>query len=161
TPPRREHFPIRNRIISGLCSAVVVVEASARSGSLITARLAGEQGRDVLAVPGSIFSAGSEGAHGLIQDGAKLLHSIEDLFEELRVERPVGRPKPRRQELPALDPPAERLLSALSRDEARHIDSIASSLGSRPGELAELLLTLEMSGDIKDVGGGRYLRMRE
>jgi len=159
TPARREHFPIRNRIISGLCSAVVVVEASARSGSLITARLAGEQGRDVLAVPGSIFSGTSEGTHRLIQDGAKLLHTLNDLFEELRIERlPPGSPPP---PLPPLDPASARLIAALSRDEARHLDQIGASLGQTPGQLAEALLTLEMNGDIKDIGGGRYLRLRD
>ncbi|HVR42561.1 MAG TPA: DNA-processing protein DprA, partial [Thermoanaerobaculia bacterium] len=83
TPPRREHFPVRNRIIAGLAHGVVVVEAGAKSGSLITARLALEGGREVFAVPGSIFSQTSEGGHRLIQDGAKLLHSMDDLWNEL------------------------------------------------------------------------------
>src|SRR5262249_57149281 len=81
--PRAEHFPIRNRIIAGLSAGVVVVEASRRSGSLITARLANESGRDVFAVPGSVFSQTSIGTHELLRDGAILCRGAEDVLSEL------------------------------------------------------------------------------
>src|SRR4029078_10147160 len=83
TPPLPFHFPLRNRLISGLSRAVVVIEASEKSGSLITARCALEQGRDVLAVPGNVLSGRNRGAHGLLRDGAKIVESADDILEEL------------------------------------------------------------------------------
>jgi len=152
TPPRAMNFPIRNRIISGLALGTIIVEASNHSGSLITARMAAEQGREVFAVPGSIFNERSEGSHRLIQYGAKLLHSVADVFEELPQ---LASPALRRDEVSLVDFP---LLAFLSADEGITVDAIAHRAQKRTEDIAQDLLRLEMEGVIRALPGARYIR---
>ena len=155
TAPRPQNFPVRNRVIAGLACGVVVIEAGERSGSLITARLASEEGREVFAVPGSIFSPATTGTHRLIQDGAKLLHDLDDLYDEL----PDLRPTHASSTHPA--PPREPALAALwarvPSDDAIHPDALVDGATPLP-RLLEMLLALEVAGLVRRVGGGRYVR---
>ena len=159
--PQARHFPARNRIISGLTRAVVVVEAAAKSGSLITARNALDQGRDVLAVPGHPFDARAAGCNILIRDGATLVRSAEDIIEELAIPEPV------QPDLPLADEGHESL-----RDSAKLHDKILNRLGpiplaedqlifdlkSKAKSLAPALSTLELHGKILRRAGGLLSR---
>lgn len=154
-PPAPANFPVRNRIIAGLALGTVIVEATARSGSLITARLAAEQGREVFAVPGSIFSAGSEGTHRLIQYGAKLVHDANDVLDELSGFNRLVLPGDAQPESPLRE-----VLEAFSREEALHIDAAAAKLGRPVGSLSESLLQLELGGWVRALPGARYVRVK-
>jgi DNA processing protein len=157
TEPRPQNFPIRNRIIAGLSAGVVVVEASRRSGSLITARLAADFGRDVFAVPGSVFSETSSGAHELLRDGAILCRGAEDVLAELFPS--VG--PPQRAVAGAagsadLSAEARRILEALSREEALSAEELAQSLDLPAATVLASLFELEGTGLALPVEGGRY-----
>ncbi len=153
TEPRPEYFPVRNRIIAGLASGVVVVEASRRSGSLITARLANDFGRDVFAVPGSVFSDTSSGVHELLRDGAILCRGAEDVLSELFPS--VGKPRP----VPAaaaavnLSPEARTLLAALSREEAVSAEDLVAATDLPAATVLAALFELESAGlAVEDAG---------
>jgi len=155
TPPDSDHFPIRNRIISGISLGVVVVEATLRSGSLITARFALEQGREVYALPGNVDSARSEGANRLIKQGAKLVLQAEDIVEEILPHlKQASAPEPPR---PKLSGEEEKILSVLER-EAMHIDPITAKTGLPSSKVAAVLLSLELAGHVKQLPGMRFLR---
>jgi DNA processing protein len=142
-------FPLRNRIISGLSRAVVVIEAGERSGSLITARMALEQGRDVLAVPGNVLSGRNRGAHGLLRDGAKIVESADDILEELG----MGALAP---SAPA--PTADPILACLVPGEPSDLDEISERTGLNATRLLARLFELELQGAVVRVGGGRFVR---
>jgi DNA processing protein len=152
TPPRAPYFPLRNRLISGLSEAVVVVEGRERSGSLVTARRAAEQGVDVLAVPGPVDALTSAGPHALIRDGAPLVRDAADVLAALGIElpRPTGAAK---RDDPA-DPLARAILRAL-RHEPQSRDALAERLGRPPAVLAAPLLALELAGRLTEDRDGR------
>jgi DNA processing protein len=160
TPPVADHFPRRNRLISGLSLGVLVVEAARESGSLITARLALEQGREVFAIPGSIHSPLSRGGHSLIRQGAKLTEHVDDILEELelRLPEPVAATRARGASPPRLDPTQRRVLDALGF-EATPFDSLVERLGLPVDALSAALLSLELEGRIASAPGGAFQRL--
>jgi DNA processing protein len=152
TPPLPQFFPQRNRIISGLSRAVVIVEAGERSGSLITARCALEQGRDVLAVPGNVLSGRNRGGHALLRDGAKIVEDADDILEELT--GVVGRVPAADRIMPCADP----VLACLTPGEPCDLDGISERSGLSPARLLPRLFELELQGLIRRAGGGRFVR---
>ena len=161
TPPRREHFPRRNRLISGLSLGVLVVEAALRSGSLITARLAAEQGREVFAIPGSIHSPLARGCHALIRQGAKLVETAQDIIEELGALAGFLAAAPRAAAGPVLgvtlDPAQQEFLELIGHDPVE-LDTLIVRSGLTPGRVSSMLLLMELRGLIEARPGGRYQR---
>ena len=176
TPPLQHNFPRRNRIIAGLAQGVLVVEAALGSGSLITARLATESGREVFAIPGSIHSPLARGCHRLIREGAKLVETAEDVIEELRGRlgwpAPTPQPKPqgRRTTRTMATPPASVAQAHLALDDETaqvlalighdpvDIDTLAARSGLTVDALYAILLPLELDGHLARMPGGRFQR---
>jgi DNA processing protein len=158
TAPESSNFPPRNRIISGLARAVVVVEAGIESGALITARYAVEQGREVFAVPGSIYAPMSKGTNKLIFDGAAPLLKMDDVLHSLDVEK-VQAYKQARLFLPADD--MEKKILAELGDEPVHIDEIRAGADISAADAISKLTILELTGHVKNVGGMNYVLIRE
>jgi DNA processing protein len=157
-PPLPRHFPLRNRIISGLSRAVVVVEASERSGSLITARQALEQGRDVLAVPGGIASGRYRGCHALIKDGARLVETVEDILDEIGWTPPQTRGQGRRADS-CKSSKLSTLEAMMPLGEPVDIERLADRAGASIQRILADLLDLELSGRIQRISGGVVVRV--
>lgn len=145
TLPQDWHFPKRNRIISGLSRAVVVVEAMERSGSLITARLAADQGRDVMAVPGTFVGGRNRGANALLRDGAKLVESAVDILQELGLDGTLAQRGPLRESPEVVE---------------FTVDQVAEQMKITPGEALARLLEWELTGEVQRIGSGRFARTR-
>jgi len=160
TPPRPGLFPRRNRVISGLSLGVLVVEAALRSGSLITARQALEQGREVFAIPGSIHNPLAKGCHQLIRQGAKLVETGADVLEELAPQlqvHPTAAASAAEPPEPVLDADYRKLLDALGFDPTS-TDTLIARTGLSAAEVASMLLVLELEGHVSSQAGGRFQR---
>ena len=144
-PPLPHHFPMRNRIISGLSLAVVVVEAPEKSGALITASAAAEQGRDVMVIPGPVAGGRNRGGHLLIRDGAKVVETADDILQELNLGSDPAQIGPGRGQTP--------------ETVEFTVDEIAASTGELPNIVLARLLELELAGRIQRIGGGRFIRV--
>jgi len=156
TPPLPANFPKRNRIISGLSQGTLVVEAALQSGSLITARMAAEQGREVFAIPGSIHAPQSRGCHALLRQGAKLVESAEDVLEELRL--PAAAPAPAGDAPDATTPAQQEVLQALGFDPLG-LDALVARTGLDAATLQVRLLELELDGRVARLPGGLFQRL--
>ena len=172
SPPKRQHFPSRNRIISGLSLAVLVVEAGLNSGTLITARKAAEQGRDVFALPGSLNNPMAKGCHRLIREGARLVETTADIMQELgpvaaelqmeirqRLDMPDEAPKkPLQSKESLLDDADYRIVWEVLSHDPKPVDTIIEQTRLSAREISSMLLMMELKGMVKKHGGGRYVR---
>lgn len=158
TPPLAFHFPMRNRLISGLSRAVVVIEASEHSGSLITAACALEQGRDVMAVPGNVLSGRNRGAHALIRDGAKIVECADDIVEELAWTPAPRVPPAATSTDTSTTTSGDPLLHLMRAGEPYDLDGLAAAAGIDGVRLLPRLLELELRGLVRRVEGGRFVR---
>ncbi len=165
TPPRSYNFPQRNRIIAGSSLGTLVVEAARRSGSLITARLAGDYGREVFAIPGSIHNPLAKGCHELIRQGAKIVDDVADILVELAplLSTEIGavdadRPRESKPRVFTEETEYEELLEVMGFDPVS-LTSLAERSGLTPAELSSMLLILEFDGLVEALPGGRYARM--
>jgi DNA processing protein len=158
TRPEGSNFPPRNRIISGLSLGVLVTDAGVRSGALITADFAAEQGRDVFAVPGSILARGCAGTNALIRDGAKVVLGPEDILEELNLTM-VAEQAEARQVLP-VDATEAALLARMSA-EPTHVDELRQQVGLPIAQVTSTLALMELKGMVRQVGGMKYVVARE
>ncbi|MEJ2229860.1 MAG: DNA-processing protein DprA [Nitrospirales bacterium] len=166
-PPHSYHFPQRNRVISGLSLGVIVIEATSRSGSLITARMALEQNREIFAVPGNVTNTLTRGPHRLIKEGAKLVENPLDVVEEiLPMLEPSFRDHLEKERLalqsqpsaPSLGPEEQRLFDCISLEPVS-LDDLISQGSYAPSEVMSILLSLEIKGLIKQIPGLQYLRV--
>ncbi|WP_405232973.1 DNA-processing protein DprA [Lentisalinibacter salinarum] len=171
SPPEAWHFPRRNRIISGMSLGTLVVEAAQRSGSLITARLAAEQGREVFAIPGSIHNALARGCHRLIRDGARLVESADDIFAELAPlagalgtrlgKSPSGGDSAAAEAAESeRDGDYDKLLEALAWEPV-DMDTLIERSGLTIDQLSSMLLILELEGEVETLPGGKFSRVRQ
>lgn len=158
TQPRGDYFPRRNRIMSGISLGVLVVEGDVKSGAIITARWAADQNREVFAVPGSIFSPQSRGTNDLIQQGAKLVQSVEDVLEELNLTM-VPHQIEMQELMPATDTEAE-LLRHITKEPV-HIDEVCRHSGLPVATVSSVLAMMELKGLIKQMGPMAFVRARE
>jgi DNA processing protein len=158
TPPLPLLFPLRNRLISGLSRAVVVIEANEKSGSLITAACALEQGREVMAVPGNVLSGRSRGAHALIRDGAKIVECADDIVEELCGLASRGRPHETGLSSTSSGVSVDPIVAGMEAGHAYDVDGLAEVSGLANVQLLSRLIDLELQGRVRRVGGGRFMR---
>ena len=153
TPPLSANFPRRNRLIAGLAQGTLVVEAALKSGSLITARLSAEQGKDVFAIPGSIHASQSRGCHALIKQGAKLVESVQDVLEELHLTGVTDQTTPE-----AVPAPVDDLLQHLGFDPVG-LDALQARCGLDTADLQAQLMALELDGKVARLPGGLFQRL--
>jgi DNA processing protein len=159
TKPEKQNFPRRNRLISGLSLGVVVIEAGAKSGALLTAQHALEQNREVFAVPGNIGTKTSEGTNRLIKEGAKLITSVEDILEELRMYTALHQKEKSKIEKDSSQlSEQEKSIYDLMTGEPRHIDRIAQDVHQTTSQALSTLLSLELKGFIKQLSGKMFVR---